>query len=38
MRMSKIDSFERAMAFMFIEEMVKDDSGDEDEFAEDNDY
>ncbi|MCI9140980.1 MAG: hypothetical protein HFI78_15325 [Lachnospiraceae bacterium] len=34
----KIDSFERAMAFIFIEEMVKGNSGDEDEFAEDNDY
>lgn len=34
----KIDGFERAMEFMFIGEMVKDDSGDEDEFAEDNDY
>lgn len=34
----KIDGFERAMEFMFIEEMVKDGSGDEDEFTEDNDY
>ena len=34
----KIDGFERAMEFMLIEEMVKGDSGDEDEFAEDNDY
>ena len=33
-----INGFERAMEFMFIEEMVKDDSGDEDEFVEDNDY
>ena len=34
----KIDSFERTMEFMFVEEMVKDDFGDEDEFAEGNDY
>lgn len=34
----KIDGFERAMEFMFFEKMVKDDSGDEDEFAEDNDH
>lgn len=34
----KIDDFERAMEFMFIEEMMKDDSDDADEFAEDNEY
>ncbi len=34
----KVDGLERAMEFMFIEEMVKGDSDDEDEFAENNDY
>lgn len=34
----KVDGFERAMEFMLIEEMLKDDSADEDEFGEDNSY
>lgn len=36
-RDSKVDGFERAMEYMFLEEMLKDDSDDEDEFDEDND-
>lgn len=37
-RDGKVDDFERAMEFMFIEEMLKDASDDEGEFDKDNDY
>ena len=34
----KVDGYEKVMEFMFIEEMLNDDSDDEDIFDEDNDY